>query len=86
MVVILHPPHSPDLAPCHFFLFPKMKFKLKGCRFDNIEEIETESQRMLDTLTENDFQEAVQNWRRLWDRCLHAGGNYFEGDSGRQAL
>jgi hypothetical protein len=23
------------------------------------------------TLTENDFQ----NWRRRWDRCLHAGGN-----------
>ena len=22
-------------------------------------------------------------WRRQWDRCLHAGGNYFEGDGGR---
>jgi hypothetical protein len=28
------------------------------------------------------FQEAFQKWRRRWDRCLHAGGNYFEGDSG----
>ena len=24
------PPYSPDLAPCDFFLFPKLKFKLKG--------------------------------------------------------
>jgi hypothetical protein len=23
-----------DLAPCDFFLFPKMKLKLKGCQFD----------------------------------------------------
>ena len=34
-----HPPYSPDLAPCDFFLFPKMKLKLKGRRFDTIEEI-----------------------------------------------
>jgi hypothetical protein len=38
MAVIPHPPHSPDLAPCDFFLFPKMNFKLKGHRFDTTEE------------------------------------------------
>jgi len=58
-----------------------MKLKLKGRRFDTIEEIQAESQRVLDTLTEKDFQEAFQKWRRRWDRCLHAGGNYFEGDA-----
>jgi len=81
--VIPHPPYSPDLAPCDFFLFPKLKLKLKGRRLDTIEEIQAEWQRVLDTLTEKDFQEAFQKWRRRWDRCLHAGGNYFEGDSGR---
>jgi hypothetical protein len=39
--------------------------KLQGRRFDTIEEIQTESQRVLDTLTEKDFQEAFQNRRRL---------------------
>jgi hypothetical protein len=34
------------------------------------------------TLTEKNFQEAFKT-RRRWDRCLHAGGNYFEGDGGR---
>jgi len=29
MTVIPHPSHSPDLAPCDFFLFPKIKNKLK---------------------------------------------------------
>jgi hypothetical protein len=75
-----------DLAPCDFFLFPKMKLKLKGCQFYTIEEIKAESQRVLDTLTERDFQEAFQKWRRQWDQCLHAGGNYFEGDGSRWAL
>jgi transposase len=41
--VIPHPPYSPDLAHCDFFIFPKMKLKLKGRRFDSIEEIQTES-------------------------------------------
>jgi hypothetical protein len=56
MDVIPHPPYSPDLAPCDFFLFPKMKLKLKGRRFGTIEEIEAESQRVLDSPTENDYQ------------------------------
>jgi hypothetical protein len=86
MGVILYPPYSPDLAHCVFFLFPKIKLKLKGRRFDTIEEIQAESQRVLDTLTEKDFQEAFQKWRRRWDRCLYAGGNYFENDGGRYAL
>jgi hypothetical protein len=74
--------YSPDLAPCDFFLFPKMKLKLKGRQFDTIEEIQAELQRVLDTLTEKDFQEESQKLRRRWDRCLYAGGSYFEGDGG----
>jgi hypothetical protein len=44
MAVIPHPPYSPYLALCDFFLFPKMKLKLKGLQFDTTEEIQTESQ------------------------------------------
>jgi hypothetical protein len=41
-----------------------MKLKLKGCRFGTTEEIQADSQRVLDTLTEKDFQEAFQKWRK----------------------
>jgi hypothetical protein len=34
-----------DLTPCGFFLFPKMKLKLEGRRFDTIEEIQAVSPR-----------------------------------------
>jgi hypothetical protein len=64
MTVILHTPYSPDLARCDFFLFPKMKLKLKGRRFDTSEEIQFESQRVFDTPTEKNFQRALQKWRR----------------------
>jgi hypothetical protein len=49
MTVIPHASYSPDLGPCDLFIFIKMKLKLKGHRFDTIEEIQAESQRVLDT-------------------------------------
>jgi hypothetical protein len=55
---------------------------LKGRRFDTTEKIQAESQRVLDTLTENYFQKAFQKWRGRWDRWLPAGRNFFEGDDG----
>jgi hypothetical protein len=58
MAFIPQSPFSPDLALCDFFLFPKIKLKLKGRRFDSTEEIHAESHRVLDTLTEKDFQKA----------------------------
>jgi hypothetical protein len=30
MVIVPHPPYSPDLAPYDFALFPKLKMKLQG--------------------------------------------------------
>ena len=80
MTVIPHPPYSPDLAPCDFFLFPKLKLRMKGRTFDTIEEIQEESQRVLDTIPKRDFQECFQAWQKRWDRCIHAKGEYFEGD------
>jgi hypothetical protein len=37
-----------------------MKLKPKGCRFDTTEKIQAESQRVFDTLIEEDFQVAFQ--------------------------
>jgi len=81
MTVVPHPPYSPDLATSDFFLFPKLKMKLKGRRFQTVEEIQAESLAVLNTLRENDFQECFKNWQHRWDRC-QASGDYFETDAG----
>jgi hypothetical protein len=59
------------------------KIEAERTPVDTIEEIQAESQRVLDTVTEMGFQEAFQKRRIRWNRCLHAEGNYFEGDGGR---
>ena len=82
MTVVPHPPYSPDLAPSDFFLFPKLKMKLKGRIFQTLGEIQAASQAVLNTLRENDFQECFKNWQRRLDRCQDSEGDYFEGDVG----
>jgi hypothetical protein len=57
-------------------LFPKLKSSLKGHRFQELEEIEENSTRDLRTIPHNAFQ----NWKKLWERCIKSGGEYFEGD------
>jgi len=47
-----------------------------------VEEIQAESQAVLNTLRENDFQECFKNWQHHWDRCQASEGDYFEGDAG----
>ena len=53
---VRHPPYSPDFAPCDFWLFPK----LRGYRYETIEEMKEAVTKVIDTLTQEDFHEALQ--------------------------
>jgi hypothetical protein len=49
--------------------------KLKGRGFDSTEEIQTEWQDMMKTLTRNDFHQCLRSWKSRWDRCVNAEGD-----------
>ena len=51
-----HSPYSPDLAPCDFWLFPK----LRGFRYETIEKMKEAVMKIIDTLTHEDFHGAFQ--------------------------
>jgi hypothetical protein len=82
MTAVFHPAYSPDLVPCDFDVFPKMKLRLKGRRFVSIEEIQPELQQVQNTLTSADFSECFQKWQNRWDSCIQAQDDYFEGYGG----
>ena len=71
-----HPPYSPDLAPCAFCLFPK----LRGCRYETIGEMKEAVTKVIDTLTQEDFHGASQKLLGRYNKYIAAGGDYFEGD------
>ena len=73
---VAQPPHSPDLAPCDFWLFPK----LRGCRYEKIEEMKEAVTKVIDTLTQEDFHGDFQKLLERYNKCIAAREDYFEGD------
>ena len=74
------PPYSPDLALCDFWLFPKVKEKFRGCHYETIEEMKEAVTKIIDTLTQEDFAGDFQKLMERCNKCIGAGGDYFEGD------
>ena len=70
------PPYSPDLAPCDFCLFPMFR----GCRYETIEKMKEAVTKVIDTLTQEDFYGAFQKLLERYNKCIAAGGDYFERD------
>ena len=69
------PPYGRNLAPCDFWLFPK----LRGCRYEKIEEMKDAVTKVIDTLTQEDFHGAFQKLLERY-KCIAAGGDYFAED------
>ena len=75
-----HLPYSPDLARSDFCLFPKLKEKQRGFRYETIEEMKEALSKVNDMLTQEDFHGAFQKLLERYNECIAAGGDYFEGD------
>ncbi|UYV64615.1 hypothetical protein LAZ67_3001324 [Cordylochernes scorpioides] len=67
-IQIPHPPYSSDLAPNDFFLYPKLKMKLKGSNFDNVDMIQAESKATLRNFSKSDFISCFDDWIKIWNR------------------
>ncbi|GBM01693.1 hypothetical protein AVEN_99734-1 [Araneus ventricosus] len=69
-----HPPYSPGLAPAYFYLFPRLKMKLKGHRFVDSKEVIENATKQLKDLSKNGFQECFEQSYERWKKCVVAGG------------
>ena len=76
IITVPHRPYSPDVNPCDFWLFPKVT----GCRYEIIEEMKEAVTKVIDTLTQEDFHGAFEKLLERYNKCIAAGGEYFEGD------
>ena len=68
------PPYCPDIGPCDFWLFPKFR----GCHYETIEVIKEAVTKVVDTITQEDFHEACLKFLERYNKCIAAGGDYFE--------
>ena len=70
------PAYSAGLVPCDFWLFPK----LRGCRYEIIEEMKEAVTKVIDTFAQENFYGAFQKYLEQYSKCIAAGEDYFEGD------
>ncbi len=77
--LLAHPPYSPDLAPCDYFLFPFLKQQLRGHKHCNLKDLKISISRVLRGITEEQCQEALCKLPLRWRKCVQEGGEYFEG-------
>ena len=73
-------PLLPDLSPCDFFLFPRLKNHLKGRHFGSLDNIQKSLTDELKGIPAEAFQHCCEQWKKRLRRCVAAQGNYFEED------
>ncbi|XP_031639223.1 histone-lysine N-methyltransferase SETMAR-like [Contarinia nasturtii] len=79
--VIAQAPYSPDMAPCDFFLFSRLKLPLRGKHLDTIENIKQKSKKALSEISAPAYAKCMDEWIKRWEACVNSNGSYFEGDN-----
>ena len=72
---------EPDLAPCDFFLFPKLKYPLRGTHHESIEAIRRNSLKELKAIPAEAYKKCMGNWINHWHACIGSKGAHFEGNN-----
>ena len=73
-----HPRYSPDLAPCDFWLFPKMKENLREQRFKSEEDIISAAMEAIRHLDKDAYVTAFESWLRQMQKCIDNGSCFTE--------
>lgn len=76
IAVIPHPPYSPDLAPCDYWLFGALKRKLGS--YDSAEELKSAITEHLFSIPVNEYRQALENYVERLRCCIKNEGDYFE--------
>ena len=76
--LINYPPYSPDLSPCDYFLFPKLKTKMKGAFYDDIRAIQAAATEVLKNIPINEIKKSIHVLVDRSKRCIESNGTYFE--------
>ena len=71
-----HPPHSPDLAPCDFWLNSYIKGRL--VQQHNVEALGASITAILDLIPKSEYLKAFQTWVESMKLCIKYKANYCE--------
>ncbi len=67
---VLHPPYSPDLAPCDFFLFPFLKKQLRGKTFRTTLEMTSAVDELIGAIPSAVWKKVFTCWVARCHKCI----------------
>ena len=73
IVQLREPPYSANIAPCDFWVFPKLKIVLKG---------KSNATRELKSIPKSAFEDCFEMWKHRWERVVQSNGDYVKGCHG----
>ena len=77
--VLNHPSYTPDLSPCDFFSFPRLKKMLSGNKYMSRSSLDSAIYQCLQQIPKEDYLPAFRNWVKSLQKCVSVKGEYFEG-------
>ena len=76
--VLMHPAYSPDLSPCDFFYFTRVKNELRGRRFSTVEEVNQAFHYECTALARQCCSHGIDGLVKRWRKCVDLDGHYTE--------
>ena len=77
--VLNYPPYSPDLSPCDFILFLRLKKMLYGNKYTSRSSLGIAVYQCLQQIPKEDYLSAFRDWVKRLQKCVSVKGEYFEG-------
>jgi histone-lysine N-methyltransferase SETMAR len=78
LIILPHPPYSPDLVPSDFYLFPKLKTKFRGRRFESNEGVMEAVNEYFEDLNREFYFEELNKMEHRWAMCIDVEGDFIE--------
>jgi histone-lysine N-methyltransferase SETMAR len=75
--VLAHPPHSPGLAPCDYWLFACVKKHLRGKQFESKEDVNTAVTESLHCLSKDEYKAATDRLPHIREKSVDSVGDYI---------
>ncbi|KAJ4434037.1 hypothetical protein ANN_16356 [Periplaneta americana] len=75
--VLEHPPYSPDMSPCDYDLFAKVKEPLRGTRYNTRDELIRAIGRSIRNINKDGRADGVRRLPNIWQKVINKGGDYI---------
>ena len=76
LTIVPHPPNSPDLSPCDFWLFDLIKDNLADQ--EDAESLHDAVIDFMNSINREEYRKTFEKWIQRMQLCVDNHGHYFE--------